>query len=109
MAMLRGADLFGFASHTETQGLVLAEALAAGLPVVALDGPGVAASVRHDVDGLVVPRGGSSAAALGAAVATLAADAGRRAELAAAAAAGANRFDVAARIGEVEALYRSLC
>lgn len=108
MAMLRGADLFGFASHTETQGLVLAEALAAGLPVVALDGPGVAASVRHDVDGLVVPRGGSSAAALGAAIATLAADAGRRAELAAAAAAGANRFDVAARIGEVEALYRSL-
>ncbi|WP_245541889.1 glycosyltransferase [Uliginosibacterium gangwonense] len=30
------ADMFVFASHTETQGLVLLEAMAAGLPVVAL-------------------------------------------------------------------------
>jgi len=34
-------DAFVFASQSETQGLVLAEAMAAGLPVVALDGPGV--------------------------------------------------------------------
>lgn len=34
-------DLFVFASQSETQGLVLAEAMAAGNPVVALDGPGV--------------------------------------------------------------------
>ena len=34
-------DLFAFASHTETQGMVVAEAMTAGLPVVALDGPGV--------------------------------------------------------------------
>ena len=33
-------DVFAFASHTETQGLVLAEAMAAGVPVVALDAPG---------------------------------------------------------------------
>jgi len=33
------ADVFAFASASETQGLVLAEALAAGLPVVAVDGP----------------------------------------------------------------------
>ncbi len=34
-------DLFVFSSQSETQGMVLAEALAAGNPVVALDGPGV--------------------------------------------------------------------
>lgn len=34
-------DLFAFSSQSETQGMVLAEAMAAGTPVVALDGPGV--------------------------------------------------------------------
>jgi glycosyltransferase involved in cell wall biosynthesis len=34
-------DLFVFSSQSETQGMVLAEAMAAGSPVVALDGPGV--------------------------------------------------------------------
>jgi 1,2-diacylglycerol 3-alpha-glucosyltransferase len=33
-------DVFGFASTSETQGLVLAEAMATGVPVVALDAPG---------------------------------------------------------------------
>ena len=51
---MAGADLFAFASQTETQGLVLAEALAVGLPVVALAGPGVEDSVRDGVDGVVV-------------------------------------------------------
>ena len=34
-------DAFAFSSQSETQGMVIAEALAAGNPVVALDGPGV--------------------------------------------------------------------
>lgn len=34
-------DLFAFSSLSETQGLVLAEAMASGTPVVALDAPGV--------------------------------------------------------------------
>ena len=52
--MLRGADLFVVASRTETQGLVVAEALAAGLPVVAIDAPGVRDAVRTGTDGLLV-------------------------------------------------------
>ena len=47
-------DCFVFASQTETQGLVLAEAMAAGKPVVALDGPGVREIVRHDENGLLL-------------------------------------------------------
>lgn len=42
-------DVFAFASHSETQGMVLTEAMAAGVPVVAIDAPGVREVV---VDGL---------------------------------------------------------
>jgi 1,2-diacylglycerol 3-alpha-glucosyltransferase len=34
-------NVFGFASQSETQGMVIAEAMAAGNPVVAVDGPGI--------------------------------------------------------------------
>ena len=36
----RTFDVFAFASKSEAQGIVLAEAIAAGIPVVALDAPG---------------------------------------------------------------------
>ena len=44
-------DVLAFASKSETQGMVLAEAMTAGLPVVALDGPGVRDIVRDGVNG----------------------------------------------------------
>lgn len=44
-------DVFAFTSRTETQGIVLAEAMAAGLPVVALDAPGVREVVRDGENG----------------------------------------------------------
>jgi glycosyltransferase involved in cell wall biosynthesis len=47
-------DLFAFASLTETQGLVLAEAMAAGVPVVALDAAGVRDVVRDGANGVRV-------------------------------------------------------
>jgi glycosyltransferase involved in cell wall biosynthesis len=110
LALARGADLFAFASRTETQGLVLAEALAAGLPVVAVAGPGVRDSVRDGVDGMVLAGGPDADVAerLAAALVALAGDPSRRAELAAAAAADADRFDLSRRIAEMVALYRTV-
>jgi 1,2-diacylglycerol 3-alpha-glucosyltransferase len=53
-------DCFVFASQTETQGLVLAEAMAAGRPVVALDGPGVREIVRDGENGRLLPGGATA-------------------------------------------------
>ncbi|HNX29144.1 MAG TPA: glycosyltransferase family 4 protein [Syntrophomonadaceae bacterium] len=47
------ADLFVFSSLTETQGLVLIEAMAAGLPVVAVRASGVQEMVDDGVDGIL--------------------------------------------------------
>jgi glycosyltransferase involved in cell wall biosynthesis len=53
VANLKAADLFCFASITETQGLVTMEAMAAGLPVVAVDATGTSDVVEHGHDGLL--------------------------------------------------------
>jgi glycosyltransferase involved in cell wall biosynthesis len=44
-------DVFVFASQSETQGLVVTEAMAAGIPVVAVDAPGVREVVKDSVNG----------------------------------------------------------
>ncbi len=44
-------NVFAFASRSETQGIVLAEAMAAGVPVVALDAAGVQEVVRDGYNG----------------------------------------------------------
>jgi 1,2-diacylglycerol 3-alpha-glucosyltransferase len=44
-------DVFAFASKSETQGMVMAEAMAAGTPVIALDASGVREVVRDGVNG----------------------------------------------------------
>jgi 1,2-diacylglycerol 3-alpha-glucosyltransferase len=110
LATVAGADLFAFASRTETQGLVLAEALAAGVPAVAVDGPGVRDSVRDGVDGIVVAADPARTRPdrLGEAIAGLAADADRRGELRRRAAEDAGRFDVVRRVAETIAVYRSV-
>jgi glycosyltransferase involved in cell wall biosynthesis len=109
LARLAGADLFLFTSRTETQGLVLAEALAAGLPAVTVDGPGVRDSVRDGVDGLVVPHEPADALAqrLAGGIVVLA-DPSRRAAMAERAAADADRFALDRRVGQAVDLYESL-
>lgn len=48
------ADLFVFASTAETQGLVLAEAMASGTPVIALAGPGQDELVINGKNGFLI-------------------------------------------------------
>ncbi|MCE5265237.1 MAG: glycosyltransferase [Deltaproteobacteria bacterium] len=44
-------DIFVFSSKSETQGMVLVEAMAAGIPVIALDAPGAREVVRDGFNG----------------------------------------------------------
>lgn len=47
----RAMDVFAFSSKSETQGMVLTEAMAAGVPVVALDASGVREVVQNETNG----------------------------------------------------------
>ena len=51
----KAMDIFAFSSLSETQGLVLAEAMASGTPVVALDAPGAREVVRDRANGRLLP------------------------------------------------------
>ena len=110
LARVAGADVFLFTSRTETQGLVLAEALSVGLPAVAVDGPGVRDSIRDGVDGVIVPAepAGSLVPRLAEAVAGMAEDHARRSTMGERARWDADRFAVERRVAEVEALYRAV-
>lgn len=86
----RAIDVFAFTSLSETQGMVVAEAMAARLPVVALDASGVR-EVVNESNGVLLPAEASSgdfAAALG----RLADDAAMRERLATGAAHSAAEF-----------------
>jgi 1,2-diacylglycerol 3-alpha-glucosyltransferase len=86
-------DVFVFASHTETQGMVLTEAMAAGKPVIALDAPGVREVIRDRYNGRLLKR--RSIAEFTAAVAGMASlSPRRRDELAQAARQTAQRFSI---------------
>jgi glycosyltransferase involved in cell wall biosynthesis len=76
------ADLFLFASRTDTFGQVLLEAMASGVPVIAVDEGGPRSIIRHGRTGLLRA---PDAEDLARAVLTLAADPDRRARLSAAA------------------------
>ena len=57
------ADLFVYASETETMGNVVMEAMASGLPVVAADACGVRSLVQHGHNGFLFPPKQAGAAA----------------------------------------------
>jgi glycosyltransferase involved in cell wall biosynthesis len=92
-ATLRRGELFVLSSRHEAFGLALAEAMAAGLPVVAADCPSGPAEIIHcGEDGLLVP--GENAAALAGAVAQLMADPAQRRRLGQNARAAVRRFEL---------------
>ena len=106
--LLRAADLLALSSDLESFGIVLIEAMACGLPVIATDLPGVRAVVDDGVTGLIVPRGG--AGALAEALARLAGSepAARAAMGAAGRAACEARWGWPAVVGRVEAVYEEV-
>ena len=59
------ADVFVFPSRVETQGNVILEAMASGLPVVAMTEGGVLENVRHGVNGLLCIPGDTQSFAQG--------------------------------------------
>jgi glycosyltransferase involved in cell wall biosynthesis len=48
------ADLFIFSSTTDTQGIVLAESMSQGVPVIAVDGPGQRDIIINGVNGFII-------------------------------------------------------
>jgi 1,2-diacylglycerol 3-alpha-glucosyltransferase len=101
----QAADLFLFASTTETQGLAVLEAMAVGLPVVAVRASGVEEAVVDGVSGLLVPE---EPEAFAAAALEVLGDAGLAAKLRSGA-REASRLVAAAPLGRrLVALYRAL-
>jgi glycosyltransferase involved in cell wall biosynthesis len=103
-ACYQAADVFLFASETETQGLVLAEAAACGVPAVTVAAPGCDEVVRDGASGLLTK---NDAAALADAVIGLLLDGPRRLAMGARARQIAEaEFGVEMQLDRTLALYR---
>lgn len=95
--MLSGADIFVSASWIEGYGNAIWEALASGVPVIAIDaGPSIGRLVRHEVDGLVVK--GETAADLAVALERLMKNEDERKSYASRAPEVVNRFSLQAAL-----------
>jgi glycosyltransferase involved in cell wall biosynthesis len=103
-SVMRALDVLVLASDAEPCGRVLFEAMASATAIVATDSGGTPEIVRHGAEALLVPP--RDAAALARAIATLAADAGRRARLGAAGVARvAAEFTIERYVAQTLAVY----
>ncbi len=100
-------DCFAFASLSETQGLVLAEAMAAGTPVVAVDAPGARDVVDDGRNGRLLGRA-DQASFTAATLALLDLPAATRDALRAGARETAGRFDRSVSAAALIAVYEGL-
>lgn len=100
------ADAFAFASSTETLGLVVLEAMASGLPVLASPAGGVRDHLRHGVNGLACPVG--DVHALAAAMRHLASEPAAALELGQGARATAVSLPWDGELDRLDAVYRSV-
>ncbi|MEQ1407298.1 glycosyltransferase [Neorhizobium sp. Rsf11] len=99
-------DVFAFSSLSETQGMVLAEAMTAGVPVVALDAPGAREMVRDRQNGRLLPTNASTSEFEHALHWLFSRRAGDRRALANKARRTALAFDRKVTIGKTLSLYR---
>jgi phosphatidylinositol alpha 1,6-mannosyltransferase len=100
-------DAFLFASVTETLGLVVLEAMASGLPVIATPAGGVADHLRHGENGLSFPEGNVELMAR--AMISLAGDFGLTRRLARGARRTAERLSWDREMERLDQSYREVC
>lgn len=102
---IAASDVFLFGSQTETQGMVLVEAMAAGVPAVAANAGGVGDAVRDGATGFLVP---PTPAALADAVVHLLDNPGLRQTMATQAKEASQAFALPALTRRLVEIYQSL-
>lgn len=100
-------DVFVFSSFSETQGMVLAEAMAAGLPVVALDASGVREVVCNGRNGFLLSADAEEATFAGRLL-ELAGGSGLRRRLSSGAKRTSEKFSEAASAEKALSLYETV-
>ncbi|HEY3013386.1 MAG TPA: glycosyltransferase family 1 protein [Gemmatimonadales bacterium] len=106
-ALYANCDAFVFASVTETLGLVVLEAMASGLPVIAAPAGGVRDHLRDGQNGLAYPAG--SAEAMAHAMVKLAGDCGLARHLSRGARCSAEELTWEREMERLDRSYREVC
>jgi len=101
------SDAFVFASLTETLGLVVLEAMASGIAVIATPAGGVADHLHDGVNGLAVPP--TDVPAMAAAMVALATDRARATRLGAGGRVTAEALSWDRELDRLDASYREVC